>query len=235
MVRYICLFPDVFVYSCMGTYKIYTLEDSTTGEIRYIGKTSQKLSYRLNQHIAEAIRSKGSTHKLNWIRGLIKKDSCPTICELDETNDPESCEIYWIAQFRAWGFRLTNMTDGGDGNNNQYRNPLQYVVRSMKMKGRVVSQETRDKISKAHMGKKVSEATREKLRLCNLGKSEPMEQRRKKYIGVTKMDLFGNVIEVYEALRIAARENSCRPGSISNVCRGYSKTAVGFKWKYTNV
>lgn len=40
----------------------------------------------------------------------------PIMKILDETTDNwQQLETYWISQFKAWGFRLTNHTDGGEG------------------------------------------------------------------------------------------------------------------------
>lgn len=46
-------------------------------------------------------------------------------------------------------------------------------------KGRVVSEETRKKLSKVNKGKKLSESTKHKLRLANLGKKASEETKRK--------------------------------------------------------
>ena len=47
---------------------------------------------------------------------------------------------------------------------------------------------------------------------------------------VQKMNLDGEVLEVYNSLGEAASKNKTVPGNIGNCCRGVSKTAIGFKW-----
>ncbi|PGT01860.1 NUMOD1 domain-containing DNA-binding protein [Bacillus cereus] len=47
---------------------------------------------------------------------------------------------------------------------------------------------------------------------------------------VKKMDLDGEVLEVYNSLSEAARKNKTAPSNIGNCCRGMSKTAIGYKW-----
>lgn len=42
------------------------------------------------------------------------------------------------------------------------------------------------------------------------------------------------IIETYQTIALAARENHCNPSSISQVCRGKRKTCGGFSWKYIN-
>jgi len=91
---------------------IYSLSDPFTGKIRYIGKCTNP-SKRLKEHLKE----KSDTHKSRWIKSLIKLGQNPIIEELDviPENEWEFWERYWISQIKAWGFSLTNATEGGEG------------------------------------------------------------------------------------------------------------------------
>lgn len=213
-------------------YKIYTLEDPETGEIRYVGKTKNSLQYRLSAHLAEAARRKSPSHKNNWIINLVCKGLVPKITLLEDTEAPNQSEILWIAQLRSWGFRLTNMTDGGDGNNGQVFTEETKKRMSDIRKGKKLSDVTKALISAKHKGRIVSETTREKLRQANLGKRHKHESILKYSKAVIKLDSNGGEIEEYFSVSYAALQNNCRKGSIANVCRGFSKTAGGFKWKY---
>lgn len=116
---------------------IYTLTDPISNEVRYIGKSVKALKYRLSQHL----KDKSGVKRSNWIQGLIKKGLVPIIDELDSCERKEdlgNLEIYWISQFRVWGFKLLNMTDGGDSST-----------------GYKHTEETKKKISKVHKGKRV--------------------------------------------------------------------------------
>lgn len=93
---------------------IYILIDPRTNEVRYVGVTVGSLATRLNVHLQEARNPAKASHKINWIRSLLKKDLRPLIEELEVTPD-RSREIHWIAFYRSRGVRLTNMTDGGEG------------------------------------------------------------------------------------------------------------------------
>jgi len=95
----------------MTTY-IYTLTDPITNQIRYVGKTIN-LKERYKNHL----RSNPGTHCSNWIKSLRNKNLVPLIEVIDETDSEDwaSLEQYWIAQIRAWGFNLVNLTDGGEG------------------------------------------------------------------------------------------------------------------------
>lgn len=96
----------------MKEYKIYSLKSPLSNEIRYIGVTINKLNSRLSQHIYEG-RHKDGTHKINWIKSLIKKGLKPIIelVEICDCNNWEERERYWISYYK----NLTNTNEGGLG------------------------------------------------------------------------------------------------------------------------
>ncbi len=96
----------------MKTIYIYTLSHPITGEVRYVGK-SNKPSIRYGNHLC----SKAKTHTVSWIKSLAKNDLKPMLRKIDKCQEIDWIwlEQYWIAQFKAWGFSLTNHTIGGDG------------------------------------------------------------------------------------------------------------------------
>jgi hypothetical protein len=115
---------------------IYGLVDPRSNEVRYIGKTNQKPSYRLVQHLHQAETQDGNSHLLNWLRQLLAEGLAPDIRileVLEEWADWQERERIWIAQTRAAGWRLTNMTDGGEGTLNPSKEIRQQ--RSERMKG----------------------------------------------------------------------------------------------------
>lgn len=92
---------------------IYALSDPRTPDnVRYIGKATD-IHNRLNRHLKET----SITKKNNWIKMLSKENIIPLISIIDivEDNEWQKFEIYWISQFKTWGFNLLNMTAGGDG------------------------------------------------------------------------------------------------------------------------
>lgn len=99
----------------MKTTFIYTLSDPDTLEVRYIGKANN-LKYRLWAHIQEAKNDSRNQRKCNWIKKLLLQNKKPIIEILEEVplESWKKSEIYWIAQFKTWGFRLINMTSGGE-------------------------------------------------------------------------------------------------------------------------
>lgn len=136
-------------------YVVYALSDPDSGELRYIGKSHRGLS-RLPSHMRDsrALAADGS-HKFNghvqrWIRTLGGRR--PLIEEVEQCAGADECsdaERYWIAQFRALGVRLTNMTIGGDG---KVGCPTSVETREKLRKtsaGRITSPETRARMSSA--------------------------------------------------------------------------------------
>lgn len=96
--------------------KIYSLAHPVTNEIRYIGVTSGNLNTRLAQHKWDA-KNKMS-YKCHWIKNILDSTNrMPNIELIEETNDVDWIwlEIYWIEQFRQWGFDLVNTDSGGKG------------------------------------------------------------------------------------------------------------------------
>ena len=118
---------------------IYCLVDPFTSEIRYIGKTRQKLEVRLNKHIQYA--KKNNIHVSNWIKTLLAKNSIPIIKIIEELSDNidwRDKEIYYINLYKSLGCDLTNLTNGGEG------------MVGFRKKGTPCSIETRRKIGLAN-------------------------------------------------------------------------------------
>ena len=122
---------------------IYGLVDPRTENIRYIGKTNQKLQARLRAHINE----RASCHRCNWIAELRRAGLEPNIVPIETCArwSWQETERFWIKAFRLAGAQLTNNTSGGDGVPD-------------------LPPETRDRMRKVWLGRKHSAATLEKLR-----------------------------------------------------------------------
>ena len=111
-------------------YKIYTLSDPRTGDIRYVGITKMELKKRLNRHVSSA-RKRAPYYVYAWIHKLLEQEKRPVI-QLIETTDDLYRERFWIQHYRNLGAPLTNLSDGCEG-----------------QIGMVRSEETRQKISAA--------------------------------------------------------------------------------------
>lgn len=215
----------------MKIVKIYYLCDPRCPNIiRYIGKTSQSLNRRLNAHICDAKNKRYKHHNCNWIQSLLKDNVLPIIEEIDSiicyTNKKEEwdwLEKYWIAQMKCWGFKLTNSTDGGDGNQNQIFPEDHYKKISQKLKGRPRPQNVRMKISQSNKGKAKSKEH------INHVKESIIKKQGKPVLQYT---LDGNFIQEWRCIKEAADFYNVDASSLMRCCQGKFKKSVGYVWKY---
>lgn len=143
---------------------VYCLIDPSTGECRYVGKSSRGLK-RPREHFDAWSRNQ-PTHLGHWLHQLWVEDmKIPSVLVLKECeSDAESLahEIILIALFREAGFNLCNLTDGGEG-----------------ISGHRHTQESRDKMRINHKGPTgpLSPAHRAKIGLANKGRHNTPEVR----------------------------------------------------------
>lgn len=97
---------------------IYDLIDPITNELRYVGRTINKLHKRLNGHISKARHNETKTHKDRWILKLLESNNKPIIRERDrivgwtESYKKEQQIINNLVQNKV---NLTNLHDRGEG------------------------------------------------------------------------------------------------------------------------
>jgi len=94
---------------------IYSLIDPRTNEIRYIGKTIDP-ERRRRDHYKYAVRNPQVPKDL-WYRSMLDKGVEPIFHIVMKIPDDrwQRLERQVIAKYREMGYRLLNMTDGGDG------------------------------------------------------------------------------------------------------------------------
>lgn len=184
-----------------------TSEDVKTGYIyglyasdapldcRYIGKTIQTLIRRLRKHLSDA-KSGKECYRDRWIRSVVERGATIVIREieihglssLDDLNPfLSSREKTWIAFGRQQGWRLTNLTDGGEGIAG-YRMSQESIERMRVAQSNrgPVSEETREKMAEAkrgkpgnHRGMSHTEATKTKISVAKKGQTPTIETRSK--------------------------------------------------------
>lgn len=137
-------------------HQIYALVDPRDNEIRYIGK-SVNPQKRLNMHLFYASHG-AHTYALRWIKGLLNNDLQPILRILEEnisTDQIDEREKWWIAEGFRRGWRLTNMTEGGDGGAYKYPESGAKISAALKGKKRgPISEEHRQRLIESHKGKK---------------------------------------------------------------------------------
>lgn len=203
---------------------IYALAEPGTDIIRYIGKTVD-LKNRLTRHLSETSK----TYKNNWIKSLngIK----PEVIILDECDEDNwiDCEKYWISQCKTWGFKLTNLTEGGEGMCGLSPSAESIAKTVLKTTGQKRSLETCLRISESKKGVKFSDKHIENLKLSHKGKAPKTTKRFKKPIIQLKDNV---IIKEWGSIKEASLFYNVNHSSISRCCSGSKKTVKGYTWKY---
>jgi len=98
-------------------------------------------------------------------------------CDLSNIDDRET---YWInfydARNRIYGF---NIQEGGHANRNVLLETKVKITISLKNKGKIITEETRKKLSKARLGVKLSPEWCNNIRLSRIGKKSSDESKLK--------------------------------------------------------
>jgi hypothetical protein len=176
---------------------VYALTSSADPtHYRYIGITKYETPQkRLAQHIKDAKGGKKS-YKCNLIRNILDSGNfvVPIILETTISWD-KACEaeIFYIADYRNRGHKLTNITAGGEGGlglshtletrakiseakRGKKRSPEFCAKMSQINKGKKLSPETCAKMSELRRGLKHSSETRAKISAANKGRKMSPEQ-----------------------------------------------------------
>lgn len=221
----------------MKTY-IYTLSHPETGEIRYVGKTTN-LKRRAYQHFNIKICKKlGNKHLGNWLLSILNSNLKPVLEIIEECiyNWVES-EQYWIEQFKQWGFNLLNITKGGEGFGHKHSKETIEKLK-LSLTGRKLSKEHIDKIKTNFLGKKHSEETKKILSQKHKGKKmskESIEKMKKTRTGkpaywnnikVSLYDKEYNFIQTFESIKSCAEYLNCSHSLIKRAVKNQIKIVL---------
>jgi hypothetical protein len=128
---------------------VYMLIDPRTQNPFYVGKGKGN---RCHFHVQEAkYYSKRKSVKLNKIRKLLSLGMEPIVVKVEENvSDSQAIEFecLLISEMRDLGIKLANMTDGGDGAQGYKHTEEHKRFMSETQKGRVFSEETKQKMRK---------------------------------------------------------------------------------------
>lgn len=205
-------------------YKIYKLIDPRTNEIRYVGRTVQTLSNRLRKHLKAIDKS----HRTNWIKSLLIKGIEPKIELICETNTFENCcelERFYILKHKKLGFKLVNMTDGGEGSIG-FKHSDETIIKLKKIATKRAENKDYIESLRTH-GLKQWEDKTEQEKIDNI-----LNQKGRRNIKQLTMD--GKLIKEFISLREIERELGYFRANISPCLKGIFKQAYGFIWKYSS-
>lgn len=166
---------------------LYCLVDGRVPDvIRYIGITNQPRA-RLSNHLSRSPHE--GWHKSNWVRSVLRDGGSILMGLLASGLTHEAAqalEIKLIADLRAKGSALTNLTDGGDGVPGAKQSEETKAKKSASLKGRTFSEDHRRNLSEGLKGTRHSEESRSNMRSAHLRRYRDPAERQKQADGTRK-------------------------------------------------
>lgn len=151
------------------TWFVYALVDSRfPNEIRYVGITNNPKS-RLSHHLSQA--PKEGWKKSRWIGSVIEAGGnvlMGMVAAGLSQDDAMALEVRLIAEHRASGARLMNLTDGGDGVKGQVQSAETRAKKSAALKGMTKSPESIAMRAEMLRGRKATDETRAAMSAAHL-------------------------------------------------------------------
>jgi len=200
---------------------------------------------RINEHLNHKRELTRKCHKSSMIISLLNIGLTPILFKIEENLSFEEANNLEIELINIIGRLdkntgiLTNHTDGGMGTKNK-----------------ILSQESKDKMSASHIGILHTDESKLKMRLNRLGTK--MSDKTKDKLSISKSGkrnafygkhhnldtlstckkvyqldrITGEIIKQYPSVMEAERVNNFK--HIHDVCNGKRKSSGGFNWKYVN-
>ena len=199
-------------------FNVYVHFNKMTNEPFYVGRG---IKYRPNRKDGRNIWWKNIVNKYGYYVEIFENNLTN-----DEANE---LEIYWISQLKTWGFKLCNLTDGGNGKSGYKLSESQREQLIKRLTGKKPSDESRLKMSLSHKGKPTGRlgiklSDEHKLKISKSGKGKhphgfteyAKEQSiAKKLKPIIQLDLNGNIINKWNSLKEAAASLNCNQSNIS--------------------
>lgn len=209
---------------------IYCIHNLTTGK-KYIGQTVEKLQRRVLRHFRTINETKISRaiqkySKYNFVYGIVE--------EIEDINLLDEREKYWILYYNSVdnGF---NIKEGGKSARGFKQSQSSIEKRRQKLIGKPLSDEHKQKLSKAHKGKILSKETVNKMIAYRTGKKLTEDCKEKISLSHSKniyelKHINGNVL-VIKNLAKFCRENKFSQSYFTKILKGRAKTYKGWTIK----
>ena len=209
---------------------IYKITNKVNGK-SYIGKTERTIQRRFQEHCHEAYEERSYDRPLyRAIRKYGKENF--EVTELEQTDQAEEREIYWINFYKTYGANGYNATKGGEGKKHYNHEEILKALQEYPYPKQIAERFgccpdiVRDI------------ARNNNIEMQNPGK-EAIEQNKKE---VEQYSLKGEFIQSFSSTAEAGLwcfkndktsvYSSGVRGHIAEVANGKRKTAYGYIWKY---
>lgn len=157
-------------------YYVYELMDPRNGKVFYVGKGSGNRAYRHEQNVRNGSRRKENPKLFNKINSIIREDFSIVVRLVHWFDIEEEAYVREEELIATYGLsNLTNIALGGRGGLSGEAHPFFGKKRpehSALLKGRKLSQETKDRISETW-----TDERKEKCSLAVLGEHNPFFEK----------------------------------------------------------
>lgn len=202
---------------------IYKITNKINGK-SYIGKTElDSIEKRFKLHIQDSRRERCKDRPLYRAFNKYGVENFE-IALIEETNNPEEREMYYIKYFGTYGRTGYNGTLGGDGKRYITTTDEEFIEYFIGEGNRLMGH------TAAYFDVHVK-TLREILRKNNINIPKNNMTSCKKVSQYTKE---GEYIQTFDSIVSATRHLGVKvyEGKISMVCRGQRKSAYGYTWKF---
>ena len=209
---------------------IYSIHNLTSGK-KYIGQTVEKMQRRVVRHFRTVNETKISRaiqkySKYDFVYGIVE--------EVEDKNFLDVREQYWIKFYDTVenGF---NIKEGGKCARGFKQSQSSIEKRRKKLIGKSLSEDHKQKISKAHKGKILSKETVDKMITYRTGRNltESCKEKISKAHSKNTYELknIDGTILIIKNLAKFCRDNNFSQSYFSRIIRGERKTYKGWTIK----
>ena len=216
---------------------------------RYVGITTQTIAKRWEQHKSIARQISHRDSKSIFKKAIRKYGEDAWIIEQLDTADSleelKEKEIYWIDKLKtyafdenSWGY---NSTRGGDYVDERNFRPV-YVCDIVQ--GKIIKECNSIKEAERFTKARIENIEKKNISsggFCILDKERNKNFTEKELVDkihslyptlVYKLDLEGNIIELYRNTTEASLQNNCPSGNLIAACENKRRLCHGFQWCY---
>ena len=207
---------------------IYQITNDVNGKI-YIGKTEFSIERRFKEHCKD--RNRRNMENRPLYRAMNKYGIEHFHIELlEETDNPEEREMYWIKEKNSYGKNGYNATLGGDGKRYvDYDLVVEHYnkIQNMAEVARIMQ------IDRATVSTILKQKGIETLRGEIVSAKQTSKQIEQYDLENNYIQTFPSALEAARALGKVSTNSNGASSHITDVCRGKRKSAYGFRWKFS--